>query len=183
VQRYRRRSTNLKRSYFDLTDQFREGYFSLRLKEFVAYYAGRISYAEVEGLLVRTSGAKLLSDQKIQQLVVERAAAVSQLHQAKIAQLLKRSAMPAVRREVDLYTAEAREVVLMEDGIQVKQQKAKRERRREATATGWQPSSGEAPPTKQKRNKRVTTDVAMLEKPDRSYEYLCGGIDDEGEAL
>jgi hypothetical protein len=116
VQRYRQRSTGLKRSYFDLTDQFQEGYFSVRLKEFVAYYAGRISYEEVEHLLVRTTGAKLLSDQKIQQLVVESAVKVSRMQQAKIARLLKTREMPAVRREVDLYAAEAREVVLMEDG-------------------------------------------------------------------
>jgi hypothetical protein len=173
VQRYRQRSTGLKRSYFDLTDQFQEGYFSVRLKEFVAYYAGRISYEEVEHLLVRTTGAKLLSDQKIQQLVVESAVKVSRMQQAKIARLLKTREMPAVRREVDLYAAEAREVVLMEDGIQVKQQKAQRERRcgaaaaAAAAAAGWQFASGEAPPppSKQKaKKKRVTTDVAMLEK-------------------
>jgi hypothetical protein len=186
VQRYRQRATGLKRSYFDLTDQFREGYLSSRLKEFVIYYAGRISYEEVEHLLVRSTGGKLLSDQKIQQLVVEKAAAVSRMRQAKIAHLLEAREMPAVRRTVNLYSAEAREVVLMEDGIQVKQQKAQRERCCGATTTttGWQPSSGQAPPpSKQKRNKRVTTDVAMLEKRDGSYEYLCGGIDDEGEAL
>jgi hypothetical protein len=190
VQRYRQRATGLKRSYFDLTDQFREGYLSSRLKEFVIYYAGRISYEEVEHLLVRSTGGKLLSDQKIQQLVVEKAAAVSRMRQAKIAHLLEAREMPAVRRTVNLYSAEAREVVLMEDGIQVKQQKARRERRRGAAAAAGQQRrlSEEAPPpmpppSKQKRNKRVTTDVAMLEKRDGSYEYLCGGIDDEGEAL
>jgi hypothetical protein len=94
--------------------------------------------------------------------------------------------MPAVRRTVDLYATEAREVVLMEDAIQVKQQKAQRERcgAAAAAAAGQQPSSGEAPPPSSKRKKkRVSTDVAMLEKRDGSYEYLCGGIDDEGGAL
>lgn len=76
MQRYRQRSPGLKRNYFDLTDQFSEGYLSLRLKEFVAYYAGRISYEEVQRLLVRTTGTQMLSDQKIRQLVVEQAAAV-----------------------------------------------------------------------------------------------------------
>ena len=189
MQRYRQRATGLKRSYFDLTDQFREGSLSSRLKEFVTYYAGRISYEEVEHLLVRSTGGKLLSDQKIQQLVVEKAAAASRMQQTKIARLLEAREMPAVRPTVDLYSAEAsREVVLMEDGIQVKQQKAWRERR--CGAAGQQRRSEEAmpppppmPPLKQKRNKRVTTDVAMLEKRDGSYEYLCGGIDDEGKAL
>ncbi len=180
VQRYRRRSTGLQSSYFDLTDQFREGYFSSRLEEFVTYYAGRISYEEVERLLVRSTGAKLLSDQKIQQLVVEKAAAVSRRHQAKIARLLEARELPAIRRAVDFYAAEAREVVLMEDAIQVKQQKAQRERRCGALA-GQQPS-GEVPPLLKK--KRVSTDVAMLEKHEvGSYEHLCGGINNEGEAL
>jgi hypothetical protein len=95
--------------------------------------------------------------------------------------------MPALRREVDLYApaTEARdEVVLMEDGIQVKQQKAQRERHRGA-ATKQQPS-GEASSSKQKcptKKKRVSTDVAMLEKRDGSYEHLCAGIDEQGEAL
>lgn len=184
MQRYRQRKTGLKRSFFDLTDQFREGYVSLRLKEFVAYYAGRISYEEVEALLRRTTGAKqLLSDQKIQQLVVQKAASVSRMQQAKIACLLEAREMPEVRREVDLYSAEAREVVLMEDGIQVKQQKAQRERRGTA---GWRRPCGEASSSsKQKAKKeRVSTDVAMLEKREGgSYAYLCGGIDDEGKAL
>lgn len=110
VQRYRRRATGLKSSYFDLTDQFREGYISSRLEEFVTYYAGRISYEEVERLLVRSTGAKLPSDQKAQQLVIKKAAAISRMQQAKIARLLEAREMPEVRRtEVDLYAAEARE--------------------------------------------------------------------------
>lgn len=185
VQRYRRRQTGLKISYFDLTDQFREGHTSLRLEEFVTYYAGRISYEEVEALLVRSTGAKLLSDQKIQQLVVKKAAALSRMQQAKNARLLQARERPEVRREVDLYAAEAREVVLMEDAIQVEQQKAQRERRR--GAAGRQQPCGEAPPPNSKqqkaKKKRVSTDVAMLQKRDGSYEHLCGGIDDEGEAL
>jgi hypothetical protein len=184
LQRYRQRQTGLKSTYFDLTDQFREGYTSLRLGEFVAYYAGRISYEEVERLLVRITGAKLLSDQKIHQLVVHKAVALSRVQQRKIAHLLEAKEMPTVCRTVDLYAAEAREVVLMEDAIQVKRQKAQRERR---GAAGWQQPPGEAPPpSKQqqpRKKQRVSTDVAMLQKRDGSYEHLCGGIDGEGEEL
>lgn len=72
----------------------------------------------------------------------------------------------------------------MEDGIQVKQQKDQRERRR---GTGGRESSDDAPPpplSKQKREKkRVSTDVAMLQKRDGRYEHLCGGIGEQGEAL
>lgn len=51
------------------------------------------------------------------------------MQQRKIARLLEAKEMPAVGRTVDLYATEAREVVLMEDAIQVKRQKAQRERR------------------------------------------------------
>lgn len=106
------------------------------------------------------------------------------MSQAKITRLLQTREMPAVHRTVDFYVVEAKEVILVEDGIQVKQQKAQRGERH--GAAGWQPSAQEAPSSKHKRptkKKRVSTDVAMLEKRDGSYEYLCGGIDEQGEAL
>ena len=65
-------------SYFDLTDQLPEGYVSHRLKEFSAYYSNRMSYEEVERLIERLTGEKLLSDQKIWQIVVDKAVGVSE---------------------------------------------------------------------------------------------------------
>jgi len=46
-----------------LTQQLAEGYISPRLQELSAYY-NRLSYEEVEKLVERVSGAKLLSDQR-----------------------------------------------------------------------------------------------------------------------
>ena len=49
-------------NYFDLTSQLGRENISHGLQELVAYYSNRISYQEVEKLLERISGEKLLSD-------------------------------------------------------------------------------------------------------------------------
>jgi hypothetical protein len=48
------------------------------LQELSAYYSNRMSYEEVEGLLARLTGERLLSDQRIEQLVIDQAVEVSQ---------------------------------------------------------------------------------------------------------
>ena len=50
-------------------DQLKEGYISPRLQELCAYYSNRVSYEEVAKLVERVSGERLLSDQKIWQIV------------------------------------------------------------------------------------------------------------------
>ena len=71
-------------TYFDLTNQFQEDNVSDRLREFSAYYSNRLSYSEVAGLVDRVTGVPQLSDQKIRQIVVNKAVAVSQLIQCEI---------------------------------------------------------------------------------------------------
>jgi reverse gyrase len=66
------------RSYFELSEQLKEGYMSPRLQEFCAYYSNRLSYKEVEKLVERVTGEQLLSDQKIWQIVSDKALIVSQ---------------------------------------------------------------------------------------------------------
>lgn len=61
-----------------LTQQLAEGYISPRLQELSAYYSNRLSYEEVEKLVERVSGSKLLSDQKIGQIVSDKAEKLSQ---------------------------------------------------------------------------------------------------------
>lgn len=48
-------------SYFELTNQLREGFMSNRLQELCGYYSNRISYEEVAKLVERVSGERLLS--------------------------------------------------------------------------------------------------------------------------
>jgi len=64
-------------SYFELTEQLSDGYISPRLQEFIAYYSNRFSYKEVEKLVERFTGKQLLSDQKIWQIVSNKALVVS----------------------------------------------------------------------------------------------------------
>jgi hypothetical protein len=75
LQKYHAQGKGL--SYFELTNQLAEGYISPRLQEFSAYYSNRLSYEEVEKLVGRVSGARLLSDQKIGQIVSNKAQKLS----------------------------------------------------------------------------------------------------------
>jgi hypothetical protein len=65
-------------NYFELTNQLQEGYVSSRLQELCGYYSNRISYEEVAKLVERVSGKRLLSDQKIGQIVSAKALKISQ---------------------------------------------------------------------------------------------------------
>jgi len=64
-------------TYLGLTNQFEDGHTSEGLKELSTYYANRLSYEEVEELSERTTGEKQLSDQSIQNTVVDKALEVS----------------------------------------------------------------------------------------------------------
>ena len=90
-------------SYFDFTGQCLEGYTSQRLKEFSAYYSNRLSYEEVESLIERQTGEKLLSDQKIWQIVVEKAVCVSEQLRQEVQSVLDAVQMPAINPRVDIY--------------------------------------------------------------------------------
>ncbi len=109
-------------SYFDFTGQCLEGYTSQRLKEFSAYYSNRLSYEEVESLIERQTGEKLLSDQKIWQIVVEKAVCVSEQLRQEVQSVLDAVQMPAINPRVDIYDPNQTEILLLEDAIQVKEQ-------------------------------------------------------------
>ena len=143
------------------------------LLEFSGYYSNRLSYKEVEVLIERVTGKRQLSDEKIQQVVVEKALEVSKLQENEMethkeGQELK---MPKVQGEVNIYDPDEKEVLLFDDGIQVKKQKANRKKKGQ---------SKPEEPVKSKRSK-VNTDVVMLEKKDGDFEYIIGGIDEEGK--
>ncbi len=175
VQRLVERETGARHTYFELTEQFQRGYMTSGLQELSAYYSNRMSYEEVEGLLARLSGERLLSDQRIEQLVIDQAVEVSQqwAQAAEGAQEGATAAPLEVNLAVDLYAAEVAEVRLFEDGIGVKAQK------------GWRAHAGDEAvvPEDADPAKRVMTDVVMLERRDGRYQYLCEGIDAQGQPL
>jgi hypothetical protein len=150
------------RSYFDLSGQFREGYQSEGLKELVLYYSNRLSYGEVSGLVKRMSGERLLSDQKIEQLVVEQAAQISRTREQAVQARLEQGKMPTVKTEVALYDREGKEILLFEDGILVKEQKEQREPKKDRGQT--QPEA--------EGQSRVSHHIVLLEKKEGGFEYL-----------
>jgi hypothetical protein len=158
-------------TYFDLTEQFKEGYVSDVLREFSGYYSNRLSYKEVEELIERVTGKRELSDGKIQEIVVNKAIEVSKVQEEEELEECQELKMPKVQGEVNIYDVEEKEILLFDDGIQVKKQKANREKKGQRKLEE---------PFDNKRGK-VNTDVVMLEKKDGDFEYIIGGIDEEGK--
>lgn len=162
-------------SYFDLTEQLTDGYVSNRLQELSAYYSNRMSYEEVAGLVERLTGERLLSDQTIWQIVQHKAVQVSEQWKREVETSLSGVVgLPEVNGQVDVYDRLGAEILLFEDGIQVKQQKEKRVGRSEAES-GLEEMVNEV-----SKRSRVNTDVFLLQKSNGAFEYLSAGIDSAG---
>jgi hypothetical protein len=161
-------------SYFDLTEQLRDGYVSERLQELSAYYSNRLSYQEVEHLVERMTGERLLSDQKIWQIVTTQAMRMSERITTEVKTTLAGTVgMPAINAKVDVYDAASTEIFLLDDGIQVKEQKGTRT---PATPT----KSSQLESTTPALRTRVNTDVVLLQTPAQTFEYICAPIDATG---
>ena len=110
-------------NYFDLTSQLIRENISHGLQELVAYYSNRLSYQEVEDLVARISGEKLLSDQKIWEIVVNKAQEVSRKW---LSEIESNEPEIAIAATVDIYDPCTQEILLFDDGIGVKKQKENR---------------------------------------------------------
>jgi hypothetical protein len=74
----------------------------------VGYYSNRLSYKEVEKLVERMSGQKLLSDQKIWQIIVNKASLVSESWQQKTEEINKKIKTEVdISSEVDIYASDS----------------------------------------------------------------------------
>ena len=166
--------------YFELTDQFQAGYFSDRLKEFAAYYSNRLSYEDNEELIRKLAGSQQISDQKIHQLVVGKALEVSHALTEETQRILGDTTqqLPPINAQVNIYEATEKEILCMDDAIQVKGQKATRERIKdhEDQKIAVDPLNNEAAGNRV----WVHTDVVVLEKKQGGFEYLTGVIDEAG---
>lgn len=158
-------------TYFDLTNQFQDDYISDNLLEFSGYYSNRLSYKEVEKLIEKMTGDRQLSDTKIQQIVVSKAIEMSKFQEDEQEKLTeKQDKMPAVQEKVNIYEEAEKEIIIFDDAIQVKQQKAMRE-------TKHKKLLNEA---EEKTKNKVSTDVVMLEKKEGGFKYIIGEIDEKG---
>jgi ribosome-associated translation inhibitor RaiA len=119
VQRFieRTRGAEQEVTYFDLTDQFQEDYVSDRLKEFSTYYSNRLSYEDMAGLVERVTGSRQLSDQKIRQVVVNKALKVSQATRVEVEERLndKTKSFPKIQDKVDIYDSQSHEILVFEE--------------------------------------------------------------------
>ncbi|HCF27759.1 MAG TPA: hypothetical protein DEV81_11310, partial [Cyanobacteria bacterium UBA11049] len=163
-------------SYFALTNQLREGYISPRLKELCSYYSNRMSYEEVALLVERTSGERLLSDQKIGKIVSAKALEISQdIYKSTRKTLVENDDVLPVNSIVDIYNSQEQEILLFDDGIQVKGQKAERKKEQSQENNSQKPLK--------KKISAITTDIVILQKATIGFEYIAAPINTKGQDL
>lgn len=164
-------------NYFDLTNQLHEEYITESLKELSAYYSNRLSYTEVEQLIVRLTGDRLLSDQKINQIVLKKAEAISQKIASDVesAQAQAAGQTLVVNSEVDIYNPQEPEILLFDDGIQVKGQKSERHKSGKAHETKLTQD------TLKPKTPAVNIDLVMLQKSSGGFEYITAPLQQNGQ--
>ena len=146
---------------------------SPRLEELCGHYANRLSYENLEDLVERMTGDRLLSDQAIWAIIQAKAETYSQQICKQVQTTLEsvNSSKIEVNPIIEIYSAEESEILLFDDGIQVKGQKQEREHLIESTTNN---QSHDKTPV-------VLTDVAMLQTPKGEFEYLTAPLDIDGE--
>ncbi len=162
-----------------LTNQFEDGYTSDGLKEFSTYYANRLSYAEVEKLIERTTGEKQLTGQSIQTTVANKAVEVSKQVYFEAKKVLEDDTLglPEINKDVDIYDIDTREVSILVDGIGVKKQSESRVSKKKASLdTESNPESNT-----ESASSRVNSNVVLLEKKTGEFEYITPTVDKNGE--
>jgi hypothetical protein len=165
--------------YFELTHQFQTGYFSDNLKEFAAYYSNRLSDEDNEELIGRLAGSQQISDQKIHQLVVDKALEVSQALTEETQLILSNpmKKLPVINGKVNIYEGTEKEILLLDDAIQVKGQKATRESKKSDDNQPVEVTSQDGEAATERV--RMSTDVIVLEKKKGGFEYITEVIDKE----
>lgn len=127
-------------------------YESEKLKDFSSYYATKMSYENVSELLEKRTGNDSLSDQRIQQIVIEESVKIGK-KQTEMIEKNQTVSMPILGK-ADLYDSLIEEVIWMEDGVCVSQQKEKRDK---VAKNGKQ---------------RTTTDMILLETPKGNFDCI-----------
>ena len=133
------------------------------------YYSNRMSYQEVAGLIERYSGTKVLSAQTIWHLVQQSALQVSDEIERGVKQHLSSRRPVELTQAIDLYDADAEEVLLFDDGISVKAQKPER-----GQTLNLQEQASPQPLLEY--GKRVLTDIVVLQTAPGQFEYVGAPI-------
>jgi len=131
-----------------------------------------MSYNEVSKLLKDETGVSLLSDQRIHGIVHDEAVKVSECNAKEAKAILATGkTLPAINKEVAIYDSAAKEVLLFNDGIQVKKQKENRDKHSESPCNNIENSSK----SDGDKKVRIQTDVIMLQKASGDYIHLMEG--------
>jgi hypothetical protein len=131
----------------------------------------------VARLLQDETGEALLSSQRIHAMIEEEARRLSAANatQAK-AVLATGRALPPMNQEVAMYDAPTEEVVVFDDGIQVKKQKAHREKPSSPPEAVQEQQGGRKPVAE-----KVHTDVRMLQRAQGGFTYMREGTEADGD--
>lgn len=170
LQRYKHHGCDV--NYFKLTNQFPSVYISSKLQEFTAYYSNRLSYTEVEDLIMRITGEQLLCDQTCREIVLNKATVISEQLVSQVKSTLKASESKRlfVNPNVDIYQKESSEILLFDDGIQVKAQKPKRFK------ASFQSSNPSGQTSSKTKTPAVNTDVVILQTAAGNFEYITAPL-------
>jgi len=152
----------------------------------LGYYSNRLSYEEIEKLAEKVTGEpKIISDQKIWDVVTGKAVAVSSDLEDRIEIInSKISSEVEIKSFVDIYDPKSEEVLLFDDGICVTKQKANRISEKEnlnSQTQSW-PKSQVSYQHKKVREK-IITDLVLLQIAPGQFEYIISPIDPEGNNL
>ncbi|MCK7580914.1 MAG: hypothetical protein MZV65_38390 [Chromatiales bacterium] len=186
VQRFKNgtQPTEKEQNYFDLTGQFQDIYITPRLQELSAYYSTILSYKEVENLVIRVTGDQQISDQKAWQIVNDKAVEISQSWQDEVEKTLnnKELSFPKIQDKIDIYDSESREVVVLEDAIQVRGQKENRLHKQKVNE-GKPVQLVEKPLqwAEKEKSSPVFTNIAMLQKKNQEFEFIVAPVDEKGQ--
>jgi hypothetical protein len=131
----------------------------------------------IAGLVERVTGENLLSDQTIWEIVKGKAETYSQQIRQTVQESLESttSGQIQIKKNVEIYNVEESEILLFDDGIQVKGQKSERNSRSEST------THTPSPDTTKDKTPAVITDAAMLQTPKGGFEYLVAPLNTEVE--
>ncbi len=149
----------------------------------MAYYSNRLSYQEVENLVERVTGQRILSDQKIWEIVINQAGEISAQWQEQINKINSLMTKEIeISPTVDIYNSEQEEILLFDDGIGVKKQKDNRERNHSPTSERALLKETEISEVKKSR-KNIITDLVLLETAKGRFEYITSPINREGQSV
>lgn len=129
-------------------------YQSAGLSELICYYANRLSYRELSGLLERMVGKSPYRSRHLQNIVVRESQSVADYnHQAGTGIQLSLNFVS----QVDIYDIKSKEVIYFDDGVGVKRQKEHRCKEGDL--------GSKSTPT-------IQTDVVLINNTNDEYEYL-----------